>query len=156
MAGIGSWSPRTKAMVIQAVVVAGLIAWFKFGLPGIRRAQGAADVAEREQRIEGFVGEMIVADPSRTVETPAADGEARAHPERLSGTLSLEEVERALGAPETSATDFRGGEHLTWTGTRHRLEASFDKGRLYALTLTDLKTGHGSTVLESSAQWRPF
>jgi hypothetical protein len=53
-------------------------------------------------------------------------------------------------------TDFRGGQHLTWIGPRHRLEASFDKGRLYALTLTDLQTGHGMQVFESSAEWRAF
>ena len=53
-------------------------------------------------------------------------------------------------------TDFRGGQHLTWIGTRHKLAASFNKGRLYALTFTDLTTGHGMQVFESSAQFRSF
>jgi hypothetical protein len=156
MLGIGSWSARTKVILIQAAVLAGLIMWFTLGLPGIRKERAASQVAEREQRIESFVRETVAAVPGRTAEALEARGEVAAHPQRLLSTPSLEEAEQALGAPQTSSTDFRGGEHLTWIGTRHRLEAIFNQGRLYALTLTDLRTGHGSTILESSAQWQSF
>ena len=68
----------------------------------------------------------------------------------------MDEVRQALGAPDTSTTDFAGGLHLTWIGTGHTLEASFNHGQLYCLSLKDTSTGHGASVYESSANWQPF
>jgi hypothetical protein len=65
-------------------------------------------------------------------------------------------VEQALGLPGMVTVDFRGGQHLTWTGTQHQLEACFSNGRLYCLRLEDLRTKHGMTVFESSWSWHPF
>lgn len=154
MPAMAFWSPRNKAILIQAGIAAALVAWFTLGMPRLRREQAASRAARREQRIQSFVQETVATDTSRTVQVP--EGRAHAHPQHLLSTPSLDEVEQALGAPQTSSTDFRGGEHLTWIGTRHRLEAVFSQARLYALTLTDLKTGHGSTIYESSAQWQAF
>jgi hypothetical protein len=41
-------------------------------------------------------------------------------------------------------------------GTRRKLVGSFHQGRLYALTLEDLRTGRGVRVYESSAQWQRY
>ena len=79
-----------------------------------------------------------------------------ARPQQLRIFPPVDEVQQALGAPSASMTDFRGGQHLTWIGTRHSLEVSFDKGHLYALTLTDLESGHGATIYESPTFWRKF
>ncbi len=152
----GRWSTRTKVVLTQVAVVVGLIVWFKLGLPGLRRHEAASRVAEREQRIENFVHDTVGEDTSRTVPPPGVKGSTARHPQWLIDTPSRQDVEEVLGAPQTSSTDFRGGEHLTWIGTRHSLEASFNHDRLYALTLTDLKTGHGATILQSRDQWRAF
>jgi len=87
---------------------------------------------------------------------PTVDGVRRVRPQRLRITPAVGDVQQALGVPDQSMTDFRGGQHLTWLGTRHQLEAAFDKEHLYAVTLTDRQTGHGMTVYESSAHYRPF
>lgn len=156
MASLGAKSVRTKAIVVQLVIVAGLVVWFKMALPRIERAREAAEVAERERKIQKFFDSMVVENTPSDADAPSAKGEKRAQPQRLRLAASVEDVERALGAPDANMTDFRGGQHLTWTGTRHKLEASFNKGTLYALTFTDLSSGHGTMVFESSAQWREF
>jgi hypothetical protein len=156
MPHVGSRSVRAKAILIQLAIVVGLIAWFKIFLPEIERARAAAETAERERRIQSLV-QTVVAEELRPDDgAPAGGGEAGGHPQRLRVTPPVREVQEALGAPDQSMTDFRGGQHLTWIGTNHKLEASFNKGRLYALTLVDLRSGHGATVFESSSQWRPF
>lgn len=177
---IGSLSARTKAIIIQVVVFAGLIAYFKVALPRIEKARAEEAAAKREQRIESFVQSVVVEaavrenDAPATNEeqnprsqlfprllgqwqrAPASNGATRARPQRLRITPAVDEVRETLGAPEQNMTDFRGGQHLTWTGKSHRLDLSFNKGRLYALALTDLQTGKGMTVFESSAQWQQF
>jgi hypothetical protein len=69
---------------------------------------------------------------------------------------AVDEVVQALGLPGRRTVDFRGGLHMTWTGTAHSLEASFDRSRLYCLRRGDLRTGHGTFVFESSVAWHPF
>ena len=80
----------------------------------------------------------------------------RVHPQRLTRTPAVDEVLQTLGLPDRRTTDFQSGLHMTWTGTAHSLEASFDRGRLYCLRREDLRTGHGALVFVSSVAWHPF
>lgn len=153
---LGSLTVRTKAIIIQVAIVAGVILWFKLALPSIRKERVAAEAVQREEGIESFVQSVVVEAGRPEAEASLAPGERPARPQRLRIFPPVDEVQQALGAPSTSMTDFRGGQHLTWIGTRHSLEVSFDKGRLYALTLTDLESGHGATIHESPAFWRQF
>jgi len=120
----------------------------------MEKARAAAEVAAGEKKIETFYQSIVVADPSREVTRPDAKGPE--HPLRLRQTSSVDEVEQALGAPNGERRDFAGGMHLTWTGSKHTLEASFNQGRLYCLTLTDCQTGRGAMVFESSTYFHPF
>lgn len=156
MAFIASGTAWRKAIVIQVLIVAGLVVWFKVYLPRMQRAKAASEATKREGKIAAIFQSLVVEDASREVEVPAASGETRAHPQKLRSTPPVSEVEQALGLPGTITPDFRGGQHLTWTGTEHKLEASFSNGRLYCLRLEDLRTGHGTMVFESSWYWRPF
>lgn len=149
-------SVRTRVIIVQVVIVAGVIAWYKIFWPGIQKERAAAELARREERIEALVQSMVIEAAPRENDAPSAPGETRQRPQRLRFTPPVNEVQQALGAPDTSMTDFAGALHLTWIGTKHSLELSFDKGRLYALTLTDLASGHGLQVFESPAQWRKF
>lgn len=153
MAPSDSGGISKRVIVIQLVIVAGLIALFKFYVPRMEKARATADLAQRENRIQDFFKSTVVEDSSRTVE-PAMGG--RTHPQRLQSTPSMQEVDQVLGGPDTSTTDYAGGLHLTWIGSRHSLEAGFNHGRLYCLTLKDRSTGHGVNVFESSANWQAF
>jgi hypothetical protein len=144
---------RAKAIVAQIVILAGVAVGLKVCIPRMEKARAAAAVLEREKRIETFYQSMVVQDTSRAVEA-TADGPA--HPLRLRSSAPVDEVEQSLGTPGSQSRDFRGGLHLTWTGKYHTLEASFNNGRLYCLTVTDRGTGHGTMVFESSLYWRPF
>ena len=126
-----------RAIVIQLVIIAGLIAFFKLYLPRMEKDRAASRLNERESRIETLFKSMVE-DSSGGAQT-------------LRSTPSMQDVEQALGAPDTSSTDFAGGLHLTWIGTRHSLEGSFDRGRLYALTLTNRQTGQSVTASPSSS-----
>jgi hypothetical protein len=137
------------------VILAGVILWLKVAWPGIQKERAAADARKREQQIESFV-QSVVAESGAVEPGAPANGKPASNPQRLRITPLVSEVQQALGAPDTSMTDFRGGQHLTWMGTRHKLTASFNQGRLYALTLTDVPTGRGMRVFESSAQWQEF
>jgi hypothetical protein len=157
MAWFNSGSTRNRAIVIQLAIVAGLVGFYKLGLPKIQQAEQASDAASREQRILGFVHSAAVEVGS--ARTPAGTNEDAAsgeRPEHLRVTPLVGDVEQELGAPQQSMNDFMGGQHLTWIGTEHKLVASFSKGQLYALTITNLKTRHGMQVFESSARWRTF
>jgi len=156
MARWGFGSVRTRTIVIQVAIVAGVILWLTLALPKIQKERAAAELARREQKIESFLQSTAVERVGEEIEVPTVEGVRRVRPQRLRITPAAGDVQQALGAPDQSMTDFRGGQHLIWIGTRHKLEASFDKGRLYAVTLTDLQTGHGMTVYESSAQYHPF
>jgi hypothetical protein len=156
MARWGFGSVRTRAIVIQVAVVAAVILWLKLVLPQIQKDRAAAQLARREQSIESFLQSTVVESGGEEIEVSTVEGVRRVRPQTLRITPPVGDVQQALGAPDESMTDFRGGQHLIWLGTQRKLEASFDKGRLYAVTLTDLQTGHGMTVYESRAQYRPF
>ncbi|HKS95436.1 MAG TPA: hypothetical protein VJV74_04805 [Terriglobia bacterium] len=149
------WTVRTRIILIQLGIVAGLLAWYKVYVPRMERERAAAEAEARAQRIAAFVPAMVVEDTSREVEAPGMGGEKR-HPEKLRRTPTVEEVEQALGAPDERTTDFRGGLHLTWMSERLKLEASFNQDRLYCLRTEDRRTGHGALVFESSWSWQPF
>jgi hypothetical protein len=153
-----SGAVRSKVIIAQLIVVAGLIAWFKYYLPKLQRERAASEALERERKINTFFRWAVIEDRSRPeVDLSAtAGGEGRSYPQRLRRNPSLEEMEQILGAPDGHSTDFRGGLHESWTGTGHKLEASFDKDRLYTLKLEDRRTGHGVMVFDSSWQWHPF
>ncbi|HEV2492262.1 MAG TPA: hypothetical protein VG204_04230 [Terriglobia bacterium] len=146
---------RTRIILVQLAIVAGLIAWYKIYVPRLERARAAAEAQERAQRIAAFVPAMVVEDTSREVEVPGSGGEKR-HPQKLRSTPTVEEVEHALGAPDGRVTDFAGGLHLTWMSDRQKLEASFNHDRLYCLRIEERSTGHGALVFESSWSWQPF
>lgn len=146
----------TRVIVIQMVflvVVAGVFVYVKVYAPKLEKAHEAEQLARRENRIQDFFNTMVADDPSRTVEAP---GIGTTHPQSLKSTPSLDEVEQALGGPDTSSTDYAGGLHLGWIGTRHTLEASFNHSELYALTFKDNDTGHSVNVYKSSDQWQAF
>lgn len=139
---------------MQVAIVAGLIVYYKVALPKMEKARLAARVAAREQAIGGFFQSITVEVGS---DDAAPGGAANAgHARRLRVLPDVNEVQRQLGAPDQSMTDFAGAQHLTWIGTQRKLLASFNKGRLYALTLSDLADEHGERVFESSAQWQKF
>lgn len=152
----GRGAAWTKAIVVQLVIVAGLLLWAKVYVPRMDRARAAAETAERERKIEAFAQFMIVEDATREVQVAGENGATSRHPQQLRRTASLDEVQQALGAPTAEFPDFRGGQHLTWRGSSHQLEAAFDKGRLYSLRFEDLHTGHGVMVYESSLYWQQW
>ena len=119
-----------RVIVIQLVIITGLVIFAKVYLPRMEKQKAAAQLEARETRIEDFFKSIV-----------AENSGAEASTESLRSTPSVEEVEQAVGAPDTSTTDFAGGLHLTWIGTRHSLEGSFNHGRLYFLTLTNRRTG---------------
>ena len=149
----GTW---TKVIVVQLLIAAALVGLYKLYLPRMEREEAAARAAERERKLQAFVHLMIVEDPSRQANAVGADGEKIAHPQKLLEEDSLSEVQQALGAPDTVFTDFRGGEHFTWKGTRHDLEAAFNKGVLYNLSYENRQSGHGVSVFASSEYWQSF
>jgi hypothetical protein len=136
-------------ILIQVGIVAALIVFYKVGMPKYEAARERAAVAEREQAITSFF-------ESESVESGGAGPAGGGQHKRLRKAMEVNEVEQQLGAPDQTLTAYGGGQHLTWTGTRHRLRASFERGQLYALTMTDLESGHGEVVYESSAQWHAF
>ncbi len=160
MAWFDTKSARNRAIVIQVAIVAGLIIFYKLALPKIQKAREASATAEREQRMMAFVHSVVVEVGSAKETTSGSAQDAGddpdGRPEHLRVTPQVGDIEQVLGAPQQSLSDFMGGQHLTWIGTRHKLVASFNKGQLYALTITNMKTGRGRQVFESSAQWRVF
>jgi len=145
---------RTKVIVAQAIVMVGLLAWFKIYLPHLEKQQAASEARDRDRRIQTFFRWAVIEDSLRAANQPPPNGKPRA--QRLRRTPSLAEAEQTLGAPGGRSTDVRGGLHVTWTGTSYKLEGSFERDRLYCLTLTDRRTGHGTSVFESSSSWHVF
>ena len=145
-----------KLMAIQLAILASLAAFYFFYLPYRTKSQAAAEAQERELRIEALFQSLVVEDARDEVELPGPGGMVRVHPQRLNRRPAVDEVVQALGLADRRTADFRGGLHMTWTGTAHSLEASFDRGRLYCLRREDLRTGHGVLVFESSVAWHPF
>lgn len=145
-----------RVILIQLAILASLAVFYFLYLPFREKSRAETEAKEREQKIVMLTQSLVVEDASREVEVPATGGKTRAHPQRLTRTPPVDEVEQALGLPDRRTTDFRGGLHLNWTGTEHQLEASFDRGRLYCLRLENLRNGHGALVFESSFGWHPF
>jgi hypothetical protein len=145
-----------KAILIQVAIAAGLILWFKLGIPGLQKERNAEATAELEGRIHDFIQSTIVEDSGRELSVPAARAEGYSHPQRLQNIPSIEEAKQVLGPADGYTSDIRGGVHIIWTGTQHKLEASFNNGRLYCLRVEDLHTGHGILVFEASQDWRTF
>jgi hypothetical protein len=143
----------TRAVLIQLAIIVALAAVLKFYLPGMEKRREAAVVREREARIQAFARSTIVDDTTRDI---PAGPDAGKHPQKLLRQDTVDEVQTALGAPTSESRDFRGGDHLTWIGTDHRIEAAFDKGVLYNVMYADIRSGHGVTVYESSAYWQTF
>jgi hypothetical protein len=145
-----------RLITIQLAILAGLAAFFFLYLPHRAKWQAAAGAQERELKIEALFKSLVVEGGPGEAELPGAEAKVRLHPQRLNRLPEVEEVVDELGLPDRRTTDFRGGLHLTWTGTAHSLEAAFDRGRLYCLSRKDLRTGHGTMVFESSAHWNSF
>lgn len=143
-------------MVIQSLLLLGLVAFFKFYLPHRARQTAVRDVAAREQKINALFQDSVEQDSMQEISVPVDGAMEKRYPQKLRVPLSLQEAESALGIPDTNTTDFQGGQHLTWTGTAHKLEASFMAGRLYCLALEDRSTGHGAMVFQSYQSWRPY
>ncbi len=153
MPRIGSLSIRTRAIIIQALILAGLVVYFKFALPKIEESRRESRLNAREEAIGNFFGSVTVevgSDPG----TASASKAKRAR--RLRLTPDVHEAQRELGAPDQNMTDYAGAQHFTWLGSKRRLLASFNKGQLYSLTLSDLAGSHGERVFESSAQYQEF
>lgn len=150
----GSRPRLTRGIAIQLGIAGVLLAWFLVGLPRLRKEWAAEETAKKEGRIQSFLQSEVVEDPARNL--PAGDAEGYSHPQRLLNTPSEEEVKQALGPVDGFSGDFRGGVHLIWTGANHKLEASFNNGRLYCIRVEDVRTGHGALVFESSLSWQAF
>jgi hypothetical protein len=145
-----------RMILIQLGLLVGLLVFFRFYLPHHERQLAAERVALREQKIAAFVQSEVIEDDDRQIPV-FLDGEVvKRHPQRLRTTLSPDDVEENLGAPQTTMTDFSGGEHLSWVGTAHRLEAAFNKGRLYCVTYEDLSTHRGVLIYEDENQFHPY
>ena len=147
-------STRNKAILVQVAIVAGLVIYFKVALPRMEEARMAERVSAREEAIHAFF-------QSVTTQVGAADpqdaGAGKAgNALRLRVTPDVTEVQRQLGAPDQSMTDFAGAQHLTWFGKEQKLVASFNKGQLYAVTISDLAGEHGERVYQTSAQYQKF
>ncbi len=145
-----------RVIVVQVVILLGLAAFFKFYLPYRSRQLAGQEVATREQKIDAFFRDSVEEDATQEIPVPLDGAVVRRHPQKLRVTFSPQEVESTLGVPTSVTTDFRGGQHLIWIGTTHKLEASFDAGRLYCLSLEDRTTGHGVLVYASYPLWHPY
>jgi hypothetical protein len=145
-----------RLMAIQFAILGTLAALYFLYLPYRAKSRAEHEAQEREQKIEALFQSLVVEDARGDVELPGTGREVRVHPQRLNRMPAVDEVLKAVGLPDRRTTDFRSGLHMTWTGTAHSLQASFDRGRLYCLRREDLRTGHGALVFESSVAWHPF
>ena len=145
-----------RLFLIQILVLAAIVITIKLYLPRHERTLAAQASIAREQKINALFHDSIEEETSREVLVPLDGTMVKRHPWRLRTTFTSEAAESSLGVPNTCAVDFRGGQHLTWLGTSHKLEAAFDAGRLFCLTWEDLNTHHGEQVYNSEDQWRPY
>lgn len=143
-------------IAIQLLIILGLAVFFELYLPHHRHDVAARLVATREQNINALFRDSVVEDSTREASALLEGLIVKRHPQRLRTRFSPQEAESTLGVPDNATVDYRGGQHLTWLGTGHKLEASFDAGRLYCLSLEDRATGHGVLVYESAEQWHPY
>ncbi|HXW15753.1 MAG TPA: hypothetical protein VEN79_14695 [Terriglobia bacterium] len=145
-----------RVIVIQVLILLGLIAFFKLYLPHQARDLAQRAAVAREQSINALFQDSVVEDSTHEISVPLDGAILKRHPQRLRTTFSPQQAESILGVPDSTTTDFSGGQHLTWIGTAHKLGAAFNSGRLYCLTLEDRATGHGVLVYESPESWHPY
>jgi hypothetical protein len=145
-----------RLIAIQLAILAGLLIFFKFYLPHHARMAAAQASAARERKITTFFNDAVAEDTGREVSVPLDGSVVKRHPKRLRTTFGPDEAQTMLGVPNTSMVDFRGGQHLTWIGTTHKVEAAFDKGHLFCLTQEDLTTHRGELVYDSNDMYRLF
>ena len=145
-----------RIIIIQVLILSGLLIFFKFYLPNHERNLAAQADAAREQKITALFHDSVTEDAVNEIAVVFDGAIVKRHPKRLRTTFSPEEVQTILGVPNTSMVDFRGGQHLTWIGTAHKVEAAFDKGHLFCLTMEDLKTHRGELVYDSNDLYRPY
>ncbi len=117
-----------RVIAVQLVIIAAVVVFLKFYLPHLQKTDEASRLAARDSRIVSFYQEVT------------GGGET------LHSTPSVQEVDQAVGAPDTSTTDYAGGLHLTWKGAQHSLTGSFFHNSLYSLTLADNATGQRETA----------
>jgi hypothetical protein len=142
--------------VIQILLLSGLVVFYKLYLPHHARDLANRTADTRERKINALFQDSVEEDSTHEISVPLDGVIVRRHPQRLRTTFSPGDAETALGVPDTTTMDFRGGQHLAWLGTAHKLEASFNAGRLYCLKLEDRATGHGVMVFESPSSWHPY
>lgn len=145
-----------RLILIQLLILSGLLIFFKFYLPRHARTVAAQASAARERKITTFFHDAVTEDTVHEVSVPLDGSIVKRHPKRLRTTFSSDEAQTMLGVPNTSMVDFRGGQHLTWIGTGHKVEAAFNAGRLYCLTQEDLATHRGELVYDSNDLYRPY
>ena len=150
--GIGQ--AHWRVILIQIAILAGLALFYLLYLN--YRQRGSTATAEREEKIEAFFESTVTEDRFSKPEASATGGSAPAMPQKLLSAPSVDDVRQSLGLPDEQRADAQGGLHLAWIGTKHKLEASFEAGRLYCLRREDRATGHGVMVYESSAHWRQY
>jgi hypothetical protein len=143
-----------RAIAIQLGIAGVLTVWFLVAWPQLKKEWAEGETARKEQKILSLVRSVVAEDPARDAPNGSLPGFA--HPQRLVSTPTESDVKAALGPTDGFSGDFRGGVHMTWIGTDHIVEASFDKQRLYCLKLENRHTGHGEMVFESSLEWRTF
>lgn len=145
-----------RIIVIQLLILSGLVAFYNLYLPYRARDLAGRAAATREQKINALFQDSVVEDSTHEISVPLEGVIVKRHPQRLRTTFSPQQAESTLGLPNAATPDFRGGQHLTWLGTSHKLEASFNAGHLYCLTFEDRATGHGVLVYESIWSWHPY
>ena len=150
-AGRAAW----RIFGIQVVILLGLLTAYKLYLPRHTRELTARAAAARETSIDALY-QSSVEDSASEISVPVDGMTVKRHPQRLRTTFSPHDAESKLGIPDKNISDFRGGQHLTWVGTAHTLQAAFDAGRLYYLSLEDRATGHGARVYASFDLWGPY
>ena len=147
---------RWRVIVIQLLILLGIFALYKVYIPYHERELSRREAAARDQEISGFFQDAVMEDSTLEISVPVDGAIVKRHPQKLRLTFSPQEAESKLGVPSASTTDFDGGQHLTWLGHAHTLEASFNAGHLYCLSLADRATGHGVLVYESPESWHPY
>jgi len=145
-----------RIIAIQLLILLGGIFLYKVYLPHRAHEMAAQAAALREEKIVVLFHDSVVEDSTHEISVPLEGVIVKRHPQKLSTVFSPREAESTLGVPDATTLDFRGGQHLTWLGTGHKLAASFNAGRLYCLSLEDRATGHGVLVYESIYSWHPY
>ncbi|MGD0225620.1 MAG: hypothetical protein ABSF71_25105 [Terriglobia bacterium] len=156
MAPFRSGRAPWRVIVIQLVILLGILALYKVYLPYHERDLARRATAAREQKISAFFQDAVMEDSTREISAPVEGAIVKRHPQRLRLTFSPHETESKLGVPDAATSDFAGGQHLTWLGNAHKLEASFNAGHLYCLAFEARATGHGVLVYDSPESWHPY